>query len=503
MKRGIPDQMRIGIYVRESRDDNGEEYETIETQRDLLLDFVKKERLGQIAAVYIDDNVSGSVFERDGINLLQEDVKSGRLDMLLIKDLSRLGRNNAKTLLFLDFLEEYGVRVITYDRRYDSFKDNDTVGIETWYNERYVRDISRKIRANLRYKIEKGEYIGHPPFGYKKSESIHNRLEIDENQAGTVRYIYRLYREGYGYGAISKLLTQKGYPPPIKRWNSATVQRILTSRAYLGDTVQGVSERLSFKSKKARRLPPEKWVVTRQTHQSIVTEEEYEEVQRIRKLKKGSAGSHKMRIHPFSGVLFCGKCGAKFHARVRRGNTAYICGNYGKKGRSACSSHHISEKTLSEIVMSELYRIYEDANALSNAECLLSNRINRSGGRSSRIDKVSEMLDMKLRQQEILYCDRLEGRIGLSLFERMNASIDERIAALRKELEQLKSQPAEDADCNAMIGAAVDWVSRTGITREIVSQMVKSITVYDRHDAVKIDDMPVRQGPAVVIDFRI
>ena len=131
---------RIGIYVRESRDDNEENYETIETQRDLLISYVKNNKLGSIEKIYIDDNVSGSVFERKGIESLKADVIDGKINLLLLKDLSRLGRNNAKTLLFLDFLEEEAVRVITFDGRYDSIKDNDTVGIDTWYNERYIRD---------------------------------------------------------------------------------------------------------------------------------------------------------------------------------------------------------------------------------------------------------------------------------------------------------------------------------------------------------------------------
>jgi len=117
---------------------------------------VKKNGLGEIKSIYIDDNVSGSGFERRGIYELKRDVMEGKINLLVLKDLSRLGRNNAKTLLFLDFLEENGVRVVTFDGRYDSLKDNDIVGIETWFNERYILDISRKIRANLRFKIQKG-----------------------------------------------------------------------------------------------------------------------------------------------------------------------------------------------------------------------------------------------------------------------------------------------------------------------------------------------------------
>jgi len=129
---------KIGIYVRESRDDNLENYETIETQRDLLINYANSNIAGEITCVYIDDNVSGTIFDREGIKQMENDIMGKKIDLLLLKDLSRLGRNNAKTLLFLDYLEENGIRILTQDGRYDSLKDNETVGIETWFNEHYV-----------------------------------------------------------------------------------------------------------------------------------------------------------------------------------------------------------------------------------------------------------------------------------------------------------------------------------------------------------------------------
>lgn len=129
---------RIGIYVRESRDDNEENSDTLETQRELLIDHASRSISGNVSGIYEDDNVSGSAFERPGLDRLRSDVLAGRMDLLLLKDLSRLGRNNAKTLLFIDFLEENGVRIITFDGRYDSLRDNETAGLETWVNERYV-----------------------------------------------------------------------------------------------------------------------------------------------------------------------------------------------------------------------------------------------------------------------------------------------------------------------------------------------------------------------------
>lgn len=128
----------VGIYVRESRDENEENIETIETQKSLLLSYVRDKKLGKVYKIYTDDNFSGTTYDRPGIKELERDVIDGYINILLIKDLSRLGRNNAKTLIFLDFLEEHGVRVISSDGRFDSNTDGDLVGIETWFNERYA-----------------------------------------------------------------------------------------------------------------------------------------------------------------------------------------------------------------------------------------------------------------------------------------------------------------------------------------------------------------------------
>ena len=247
---------RVAVYARISRDDNRENFESIENQRDMLLAHAEANGLGTVTAVYMDDNVSGSAVHRPGLDRMKEDILKGMIDVVLVKDLSRLGRNNAATLQLIDFFEENGVRVVTADGRFDSLVDSDMLGIETWVNERYVRDISRKIRAALRFKIQKGEYLGKAPFGYRKSGAEKNRLVIDEQEAHVVRRIYSLYLSGMGYTAISKYLDEKGYASPGDRgWNRITVRRILSSRVYIGDTVQGVSEKVSFKSKRREGFP--------------------------------------------------------------------------------------------------------------------------------------------------------------------------------------------------------------------------------------------------------
>lgn len=403
---------------------------------------------------------------------------------MIIKDLSRLGRNNAKTLLFLDFLEEHGVRVITFDGRYDSLKDNDTVGIDTWFNERYVRDISRKIRSNLRFKIQKGEYIGHAPYGYEKSQYEKNKLIIYKDQADIVRRIYSLYKEGYGYSYIANVLNKEGVESPAEAaWNAVAVRRILLSRVYAGDTVQGVSEKISFKSKKTRRLPESRWVITESTHEPIISKEEFEEIQRIRKGKNVIAGPHKGVIHVFRGVIFCGGCGSVMFARKRQGRPmSYICSSYGRSGRSSCKSHHIREKSLTSIILDDLLGLLEDRQTVDHILKKLEN--NKVMEDLEALNKrLEKQMETKKKQQEILYQDKLEEKISESLFLRMNAQIEDKISSIRKEMEKLRTRKAESDDTGDIILKLKDDLKKDGITNEIVKTMINRIIVFDKGDS--------------------
>lgn len=477
--RGVVQNL-IGIYVRLSRDENGENSETIENQRELLLEYARTRQLGEVFAVYTDDNVSGSAFERVGLSKLKEDVLSGRINMVLLKDLSRLGRNNAKTLQWIDFFEEYGVRILTADGRYDSLLDNETLGIETWANERYIRDISRKIRASLHFKIRRGEYLGKAPFGYKKSESERNRLVIEEAEAETVRLIYRLYRSGMGYTAVAKYLGSKEHPSPGgKGWNRISVRRILCSDVYIGNTVQGVSEKISFKSKKTRRLPKSEWVRTEGTHQGIVTPEEFTEVQKLRRQRNEGRELHKGGVHALKGVIRCGGCGSNMYARMRTGGVAYVCGNYSRGGSAACSSHFVYEDAILEVICRELLKIFLNKEYRKELSVKFEERLKGADAPNDGYDELHKKLEACRRQQELLYKDRLEGLISAELFCRTNRKLEERLGMLSDKLKQAAcvQQPGERS--LGLISEAEQNLRDGKLSNEIVRLAVKSITVFD------------------------
>lgn len=348
------------------------------------------------------------------------------------------------------------------------------------YHERYVRDISRKIRSTLRFKIQKGEYLGNAPFGYRKATDVKNRLEPYEAEAETVRLIYRLYRSGMGYSAIASFLDSRACRAPSgSNWNRITVRRILSSRVYIGDTVQGVSERVSFKSKKTRRLPKEEWTLTEGTHEAIISQQEFQEVQKIRELKVEGRTSGKSAFHILNGLIWCGRCGSAMYARTKKDTVTYICGNYFRYGRKKCTRHPVREDLLVKCIFNELEKLFHGIGYLAPLiECMHESGILNNRDEAG-VNRAQKQLAAYRRQQEILYMDRLEGHITEQLFIRMNKGVEDRINSLDKELERLTLEESDIMDACRLVREAADSILAGELTNEFARILVSRITVYD------------------------
>ncbi len=383
---------------------------------------------------------------------------------------------------------------------------------DIWYNERYIRDISKKIRANLRFKIEQGEYIGNAPFGYVKSVNEKNKLVIDNRNAPVVKEIFGLYRKGYGYAAISNMLNQKGYPSPssknseipITPWNQVAVQRILCNRVYIGDTVQGVSEKISFKNKKTRRLPFDKWIITTNTHEPIISNEEFDEVQKLRAKKRSNQGYNRNVTHLLSNLVYCGKCGKAMYVRVRKDRpVGYICSSYSKKGCEACSSHYVTEESIIDIVTKELLELLSNNELIDNLNINYNSEFVEKERLLHSIKRFEQQIIQKQKQQDILYNDRLEGRISEQLFFRMNQNIETRISTIRQEVEKLKEEETKQLDKEQLLKNFVTRIKTQGITRNIIELMVNKITVFDSKDMLPETDATLEdtENGCIVIEY--
>ncbi len=309
-----------------------------------------------------------------------------------------------------------------------------------------------------------------------------------------MKEIFNLYKKGYGYSAIANILNEKGYPSPssknseipITPWNQVAVQRILCNRVYIGDTVQGVSEKISFKNKKTRRLPFDKWIITTNTHEPIITNEDFEEVQKLRAKKRSNQGYNRSISHLLSNMLFCGKCGKAMYVRVRKDRPiGYICSSYAKNGCDACSSHYVTEETIVDVITKELLEMLSNSELIDSFCTKYKNNEDDEIRRAENAKKLEQQIVLKQKQQDILYSDRLESKISEQLFTRMNQSIEAKLASLKQELQLIKDEQMKEIDKIRVIDKFIDKIKNHGITKNIIELMVNRISVYDGDDNVE------------------
>ncbi len=352
-------------YVRLSRDDDKKNYTSIENQKNVIEKYAKEKGM-IIEEFYEDDGVSGYIFDRPSFSALIDKLDSGEVDLVIAKDLSRIGRNNAKVLLFLDHVCQLGKRVILIDDDYDTLKDNDDfIGIKSWFNERYVKDASKKIKTILRMKQKEGSYLTHAPYAY---QIVNRQFIIDEDQAEVIRKIFNLYLSGHGYRRIADILNSQHVPTPstamrealhaeegrvkhptsvATRWNDYSVRDILKNDFYIG------TYRLHKREKRVihgtdHRVPKEEQYVFKDHHDAIINSEDFEGVMRImteRAKTDFRSNRNEGPIPPFSSTMFCKDCGSKLVIIRRKMQTKireyYICSTYNTQGVRYCSKAHL------------------------------------------------------------------------------------------------------------------------------------------------------------------
>jgi site-specific DNA recombinase len=291
-------------------------------------------------------------------------------------------------------------------------------------------------------------------------------------------------------------------------WNPATVRRIICSSVYAGDTVQGVSEKVSFKSKKTRRLPEDKWIITKNTHEPIIEREEYEKVQEIRRKKNKRLSSHKGKLHIFKGLLYCGGCGSLMYARKRKERPmGYICSSYSKHGKSSCTSHHICERDLAEIVLNDLIKFFRNKDVIK----IISRENGGNDKKDALIDTIKKQIECKKKQQEIIYQDRLESKISEELFLRINKKIEKNILVLKKEVESIEKRNFEIKDINGFLESIKNNLCKIGITHKIAKLIIKKIVVFEKGEEyseklwnLNISDeekRDIKENGAVIIEY--
>ena len=360
------------MYLRLSRDD-GEEIESnsISSQRELIKAYGKQHGLN-IACEYVDDGVSGATFNRPSFKRMMEDLEKGKIETIVVKDLSRFGRDYIETGKYLQkIFPEKKVRFISINDNYDSMNAdaNDThlvLPIKNFINDSYCRDISMKVKSSQQMKREKGEFIGaFAPFGYKKNPKDKHQLIIDQEVKGIVETIFNKKVEGYSSNAIAKFLNELGIITPARhkenelgdsvgftgkdrKWNAKMINRIISNPVYVGTLEQGKQMKLNYKSDKRIDIKKEDWVVIENAHKGIVSQSIFAIANEMLLRDVNSRGVPSL----FSGMLFCKDCGSQMIRRVVKfkdnTNVFYICGSHNDSGE--CSRHSIKEEELKDVV---------------------------------------------------------------------------------------------------------------------------------------------------------
>ena len=367
---------RVGLYIRLSREDGRQESLSVQNQRKILLDFLKKDFAGrwELAGEYIDDGLTGTDDSREGFQTLVAHVREGRVNCVLCKTLSRAFRNYADQGYFLEeFFPRYRTRFIALGSpRVDSFLDPEAVqtGLEIpingILNDRYAARTSADVRRTLDMKRRRGEFIGSfAPYGYAKDPEDKNRLVPDPEAAKVVEEIFLWYTQGLGKGAIAARLNDRGTPNPTAYkvrqglsvfrqkndglWSAMTVDRILSNPVYGGTMVQGRQRVVSYKVHQTMSVPPEDWYVVEGTHQAIVSPDLLDRARAIRESRTRRTPG-RGEVHLLAGFLRCADCGASMTRKTARGIAYYTCSTYRRKSKLACTSHTVREDRVTAVL---------------------------------------------------------------------------------------------------------------------------------------------------------
>lgn len=507
------------LYLRLSRDDGDkEESNSITGQRELLRDYISQRPEFREYAVRVDDGFSGSTFERPSFQKMIEDVKAGRTDCIIVKDLSRFGRNYLDAGEYIEKIFPFlGVRFIAVNDNYDSLGDKKAsddliIPFKNLINEAYCRDISVKIRSQLEIKRKNGQFLGSfAAFGYLKDEQNKNKLVVDQYAADIVRDIFKWKLEGVSPQDIADALNKLGVLSPMeyKRslgmkfttsfktnskalWSAGTVIRVLKNPIYTGVLVQGKETTPSYKVHKRITKDESDWSVIEDSHEAIISKIDFDSVQKVLKCDtRRSPGSKAVGL--FSGMIFCGDCGASMVRKTvpagEKKYVYYVCSVH--KQDKSCSPHRIRDNALEEIVLDSLKQHISEVVDMSE----LLTITDTAPLRTAQAQKVQRQLDKKHEEYEklqkllmSLYENLADGIIDREEYTRLKASFtaradeaEKQMDALREQLEDIHNHGTENAWMN-------EFIKRQGLTaldRAVVVALIDKILIHS-NDVVEI-----------------
>ena len=511
MRNEVSVPSKAAAYLRLSREDGDKmESDSIRTQRDMIQNYVREHSGIEIVDTYIDDGYSGTTYDRPAFQRMMQDVEDRKVNCIIVKDLSRFGRNYIETGRYLEkIFPVIGVRFIAINDHYDTndeHYDTDKIIIpfKNLINDAYCRDISIKIRSAKESKRKNGQYIAaFAPYGYKKDPNDINKLLIDEPAAEIVRMIFNWKIDGYGISAMTRMINEMKIDTPMQyklkqnpnfrsgfrggrnpKWDAIMIQRILKNEIYTGTMIQGRTEKINYKINRFRLTDPSEWARVEGTHEAIIPRDMFDLTKDIMS-RDSRTPSYVEKVYPFSGYIKCGDCGGSMKRRIATKPNGkkyfyYVCNN------SGCGMHEISEKKLIDAVTAAVRTQISMVNDLAS---LINN-----GQLKGQIYPGLKPLETQIAAAEKeagryrdlvsrLYIDYQENNIELEEYTEMN----QRFSQKAKEYETVLKDLNEKKQKILSSGNQFPWLERyirykdeKDLDRRMVVSLIDLITVYDK-----------------------
>lgn len=527
------DEKWTALYVRLSRDDENEgDSNSIAHQIEILTKYAKDHGITNYK-VYKDDGYSGTSFKRPGFQEMMADIEAGLVGMVVVKDMSRFGRNYLEVGMYTEIrFPEMGVRFIAVNDGVDSNDQmgNDFTPFRNIINEWYAKDTSKKIRAVFRNKGMSGQRLStNAPYGYTRKEDGH--LLVDEETAPAVKLIFQLCVEGNGPGKIARMLKERGIPTPGTiefrrtgrtrnyhpdnpcRWTSDTIANILGQDAYLGRTTNFKTTRLSYKSKKTIENTPDKWVVFEGTHEAIIDKDTWDAVQKIREQRRRPTKMGELGM--FSGLAYCADCGAKlYHCRTTtwtHEQECYTCANY--RTKKQCSAHYIRAVVLEQLVLQNLQRVvaYAQEDEDEFVRRVMENKAAIQRTEQEQAKRKLEKQERRINELDAiiqrLYEDRVVGTLSAERFAKLSDGYEKEQTVLTQSAEELRSvvtaAEAQTVNINSFLKIVKKYTEPTELTPALLREFVGKIVVHapDKSSGHRVQRIDVHYNFIGEVDF--
>lgn len=523
-----PMDYHAALYIRLSKEDESEgPSQSVQNQESLLREFVQQHRLS-VYDTYIDDGWSGTSFDRPAFQRMIADIEAKKVNMVITKDLSRLGRDYILTGHYMErYFPEHRVRYISLLDGIDTGVDstaNDITPFRAIMNDMYAKDISKKIKSVKRDKQRKGQFIGGKPvYGYKMHPTEKNKIVIDEEVAPVVRRIFALALSGMSCRNIATLLNQEGVPTPatyaglpVARpgpytglWSSERISDMLQNETYIGNMVQGRSVKISYKSKKCLKQDPANWVVVEGTHEPLVDRETFQKV----RILVNSRRHTRSRTYDFllKGLIFCHECGyplAVLNRKNAKGEDVlyFVCRTYQRFTKAGvCTCHSIKEKTVTEAVVAkvrEVCRAYLNPDELLPVAQEAVENARKQSSLETELQTLQSKIDSLTANLDRMYTDRLIGLLPEADFQRIFGRIKlerEQLEEKRQELELRQKSPVRSEDRAREL--VQRFIETAGENRELLVSLIERVELTEDKEIIikfrfaKLDETAESQTP--------